>query len=222
MKEKEALDALRELGVLVEGHFVLSSGWHSPFYINKDILLPRIRLTSRFCREIAGRFCGREVETVIGPIMGGAVVARSVASHLSSMDESEVMAVYAEKTARGDSSTIRPSHRQFIVGKKVLVMEDVLTLGLSAGKVVELVRKEGGEVVGVGAIFNRGGDTPKSIIGVRHFFAVININLGCWPESECQLCAEGIPVNTDIGHSQEFLVRKQRRQQRSFKRGAKP
>ena len=96
---------------------------------------------------------------------------------------------------------------KFLPGRRVLVVEDVLTTGGSAKKVVELARAAGGKVIGLGVLCNRGGVTPHDVGDVPQLFALTNIPLEVWMEGDCPLCKQGVPVNTDIGKGREFLAR---------------
>lgn len=96
-------------------------------------------------------------------------------------------------------------------GKKVLIVEDILTTGGTAKKVVEAARKSGGEVIGVSALCNRGGVTKEAIGDVPELFSLTNVQMDAFPEDECPLCKNEIPVNTEIGHGKEFLSRSEQK-----------
>jgi orotate phosphoribosyltransferase len=140
--------ALKESGALLEGHFLLASGRHSQFYVEKFRLLEQPRLTSRLCAEIARRFQDDNIECVIGPVTGGIILAFEVARLLGTR------AVYAERAENGADFTLRRGF-QLKAGEKCLVVEDIVTTGGSAQKVVELVRANGGEVVGCALLVDR-------------------------------------------------------------------
>ena len=95
------------------------------------------------------------------------------------------------------------------VYKRVLVVEDILTTGGSARKVVEAVRAIGGNVVGVGVLCNRGGVTAQDLANVPKLEVLVNISLDAWNEADCPLCKQGVPVNPDVGKGREFLARRQ-------------
>ena len=141
-------EALRESGALLEGHFLLASGRHSAQYIEKFRLLEQPRLTSQLCAEIARRFQNDSIECVVGPVTGGIILAFEVARLLG------VRAVYAERAEDGVNFALRRGF-QLKNGEKCLVVEDIVTTGGSAQKVVELVRENGGEVVGVALLVDR-------------------------------------------------------------------
>ncbi len=121
------------------------------------------------------------------------------------------MGVYAEK-ADDETFVIRRGYDKLVAGKRVLVVEDVLTTGGSAKKVVEAVRAIGGEVIGLGVLCNRGGITPQDVGDVPELFALVNVKLDAWDEEECLRtgpCSKGIPINTDVGKGREYLAKKQ-------------
>lgn len=140
--------ALRASGALLEGHFLLASGRHSHQYIEKFRLLEQPEFTSRLCGEIARRFASDNIECVVGPVTGGIILAFETARHLGTR------AVYAERAEDGKNFALRRGF-QLKPGERVLVVEDIVTTGGSAQKVVELVRQHGGEVVGVGLLVDR-------------------------------------------------------------------
>lgn len=136
---------LRESGAILTGHFLLTSGRHSDVYFEKFRLLERPDVLSRVCAEIA-RNVGQNPDVVAGPTTGGIIVAYEVARQLG------VAGLYVEREEghrvlrRG--ATIQP-------GAKVLVVDDVLTTGVSVREVVDLLRRQGADVVGVGVLIDR-------------------------------------------------------------------
>jgi orotate phosphoribosyltransferase len=218
-------EALAETeAVLTNDHFVYASMRHGPNYINKDAVYPHTVTLSRLCTEIANRFGGDEVDTVVGPAMGGVMLSTWTAYHLSRKDR-PVMGVYAEKEkvqipdpeAKGPEDKERNcyaetgefefnrGYKKFVEGKRVLVVEDILTTGGSVKKVVEAVRKAGGVVVGVCALVNRGGVTPEAV-GVERLEALKEVSLPMYEARECPLCANQVPVNTELGKGKQFLA----------------
>lgn len=148
LSPREIENALRESGALLEGHFLLASGRHSAQYIEKFRLLEQPRLTSRLCAEIARRFGDDGVECVVGPVTGGIILAFEVARILG------VRAVYAERADDGKNFALRRGF-ELKPNEKCLIVEDIVTTGGSAQKVVELVRANGGAVVGVALLVDR-------------------------------------------------------------------
>lgn len=210
MNEQEVLQLLGKVGaVITDSHIVYTSGKHGPAYVNKDAVYPHTAETSRLCRAIAEQFSNRCVEVVIAPAIGGVILSQWTAHHLSEITGREVLGVYAEKSESGDTFVIRRGYDKLVSGKYVLVVEDVVTTGGSARKVIEATREIGGFVIGLGVLCNRGGITPQDVADVPKLFALVNIQLDAWDEADCPLCSQGVPINTTVGKGREFLARKQ-------------
>jgi len=209
MNEQEVLQVLGKVGaVIANSHIVYTSGKHGTAYVNKDAVYPHTAETSRLCRAIAEWFADENVEVVIAPAIGGVILSQWTAHHLSEMNGHEVLGVYAEKSEGGDAFVIKRGYDKLIAGKNVLVVEDVLTTGGSAKKVIEATRAIGGNVIGLGVLCNRGGITPEDVANPPKLFALVSIKLDAWDEAECPLCAQSVPINTDVGKGREYLARK--------------
>jgi orotate phosphoribosyltransferase len=197
----ETLAILERVGAIITGsHIVYTSGRHGSSYINKDALYPHTAETSAVCAHIARPFARAGVEVVAGPTIGGVILAQWVAHHLSAQAASPVLAVYAEEEQRGEECcrVFRRGYGEMLRGRRVLVVEDVLTTGGSARQVVAAVREMQGEVVGVGALCNRGGLTAETL-GVPYFIALVSLALESWEVAACPLCKQDIPINTRVG-----------------------
>ncbi|MDP3734866.1 MAG: phosphoribosyltransferase family protein [bacterium] len=209
MNEKEVWQVLRDVGALItDSHIVYTSLKHGSTYFNKDALYPHTESTSRLSREIANRFANDDVAVVIAPAIGGVILSQWVAHHLSQYTKREVLAVYAEKTENGNGFVIRRGYEKLIPQAHVLVVEDVLTTGASARRVIETTRALGGKVIGLGVLCNRGGVTRHDVGGISKLFGLVNVQLETWNETNCPLCAQHVPINTDVGKGREFLARK--------------
>jgi orotate phosphoribosyltransferase len=206
MDESEILDILQKVGAFRSGHFVGVSGLHLDTYVNKNAMYPYTREMSELCRGIAQKFAGKHIEVVIGPATGGIILSQWVAYHLSELEGREVYGVYADKD--GDGFVIKRGYNDLIKGKNVLVVEDLVTTGGSLRKVIEAVRAEGGTVAGAVAVCNRGDVTASMIGEPPEFVSLLTVELGQWPEAECELCQRGIPINTDVGHGAQYLAAK--------------
>ena len=139
----------------------------------------------------------------------GVILSQWTAHHLTEMNGHEVLGVYAEKSEGGDVFVIKRGYDKLIAGKNVLVVEDVLTTGGSAKKVVEATRAIDGNVIGLGVLCNRGGITPQDVAYIPKLIALVNVKLDAWDEADCPLCEQNVPINTDVGKGREFLARKQ-------------
>ncbi len=183
---------LREAGALLEGHFQLASGRHSPLYIEKFRLLERPPQTDALCRMIADWARSESPELVAGPTTGGIIISYEVARHLG------LRSIFAEKNparpAGGEAgSTGRSFLRGFEIapGDRVLVVDDVLTTGGSVRDVLDAVRRLGGEVIGVAVLVDR--SAGKVDFGTP-FFACLQLDLPTYAPDACPLCEAGVPL----------------------------
>ncbi|MEK7579927.1 MAG: phosphoribosyltransferase family protein [Patescibacteria group bacterium] len=195
-------------GTIKKGHFVYKNGRHGTIYVDAKPLFSNPKAISKLCYQIAERFEMSGVNVVTGPAENGNIVAGWVASHLSRFRLRKVDSVPTIKTLDNDFF-IRPSFRRQIFSRKVLVVEDVLTTGSSARKVVDVVRSLGGNVVGLGALYNRGGKISMGALGVQDSFVLVNVSHQSWSAVDCPQCKNGIPVDLNLDHGREFMMRKQ-------------
>lgn len=156
-----SLDAVLESsGAIMRGHFILSSGRHSDVYIEKFRVLEQPEVNALLCARIAERFKNDMIELVAGPATGGLIVAYETARQLG------CRALYVETEA--GRKTLRRG-AQISPGSRVLLVDDVLTTGLSLKETAEAVRAEGGNLVGAAVLIDRSSEAAQ--IGVPVFGA---------------------------------------------------
>ena len=207
MNEPDVLDVLERVGAFKKGHFVFTSGLHSDTYINKDSVYPYTRETSLLCRAFAEKFADKEIDVVVGPAVGAAILSQWTAHHLSEIRGKNVFGVYADKDGAG-GFILKRGYDKVSAGKRVLVVEDLVTTGGSVKKVVDALRAIGAQVAGVAVLCNR-GNVPKSAVGdPDEFYALVNVELDTWTDGSCPLCERHVPINTDMGHGKEYLAAK--------------
>lgn len=180
--EEEILNIFRQKGALLEGHFLLTSGLHSPKYLQCALVLQYPDLATQLCFNLAGQFRGEEKpDFVIAPALGGIIVAQEVAKALG------VRAIFAER--QEGKLTLR---RGFTInpGEKALVVEDVVTTGGSTKETMRVVIENGGVVVAAGAIIDRSGATAE--FGVP-FKALVTLAIDTFQPKDCPLCQKGVP-----------------------------
>lgn len=215
MDEREVLQRFNNVkAVITDSHIVYTSGKHGSAYINKDAVYPHVRLTSSLCRAIAGHFADERmygIEAVVAPAVGGVILSTWTAHWLEELTGRKALSLYAEKAENG-SFTFNREYDQFVPDRRILAVEDVLTIGGSAKKVIEATRALGGKVLGIGVLCNRGGVTPAELADVPELFALVNVAFDAWDEADCPLCAHGKPVNTQVGKGKEYLARKAQEQ----------
>ncbi|MGE5508702.1 MAG: orotate phosphoribosyltransferase [Chitinophagales bacterium] len=171
-----------ETGALLQGHFKLSSGRHSEVYLEKFAVIQHPEYTTRLCAAVAQEYAGAGVETVIGPLTGGAILAYEVARHLG------VRFLFPERVE--GQMTLR---RGFSVrpGERVLVVEDVVTTGGSVKEVLAMLTGLGAEVVGLASLIDRSGGLATFPVP---FTPLWRVNAVSWAPEECPLCAAGVPL----------------------------
>jgi orotate phosphoribosyltransferase len=189
--DKEVGDLLREVGAWQTGHFLLSSGLHSNEYVQCQKVLQYPRYAKILAEALAKRLRTEELEpdVILGPAMGAVYWSVYVAFAVDSFQEDPVKAAFVERTADGDDFELRRGI-QINEGDKVLVVEDVITTGGSAKKVINLVKNMGAEVVGVGSIIDR----SPGVDFAAPFFPLFKAGLSTYAVKDCPLCHENVPL----------------------------
>jgi len=170
---------LEKTGVLQTGHFLLTSGKHSNKYMQCAKIFQHPDISTEIAKDLAEKYDGYDIDIVIGPAIGGIILAYEVARQL------EVRALFAER-----ENGVMTLRRGFEIkpGSRVLVVEDVITTGGSVKEVIDVVRSAGGEVVGVASVVDRSGG--KAIFDVP-FKSVIRIEIETFEPEDCPLCKSG-------------------------------
>lgn len=175
-------EIFQKSGALLKGHFLLTSGLHSPVYWEKFRVLQFPNYTGQLCQMIASHFRKQEIQVVAGPTTGGIILAFEVARQLG------VRGIFAEK-----EGTERAFRRGFDIGfgERVLIVDDILTTGGSIHEVMAAVNKLGGKIIGIGVLVDR--SEQKLEFGVPLFSCHRAITPTYKPE-DCPLCAAKIPL----------------------------
>lgn len=179
---QEVEGIFRRTGAVLTGHFLLTSGLHSPVYWEKFRILEFPEHAAQLCALMAAHFQGQGVEVVAGPTTGGIILAYEVAKQLG------VRAIYAEKEGEG-----RTFRRGFVLrpGEKVLVVDDILTTGKSVREVLDAVKARGGQVVGIGVLVDRAEQDLQ--LGYPLMSCLRSVTPAYKPEA-CPLCRQGLPL----------------------------
>lgn len=175
----DILEHFRQTNAFLEGHFVLSSGLHSPGYLQCALALQRASDAEDFGKMIADRLRGSEISTVASPAIGGLIIGYAVAQSLDGRF------IWTER--RNGIMTLR---RGFTLepGEKVLVVEDVITTGGSTRECVATLRENGGEVVAAASIIDRSNGTAD--VGVPRV-SLVKIDVPTYSAEDCPMCARG-------------------------------
>jgi orotate phosphoribosyltransferase len=176
------LHLFRRSGALLEGHFRLSSGLHSSGYLQCALVLQDPSTAAALGAAVASRARALTPAVVLSPALGGVIVGHEVARALG------VRAIFAER--QEGRLTLRRGF-QLSPGERVLVVEDVVTTGLSTRETMDVARAAGAQVVGAASLVDRsagaaGLDVP--------FLALLAMDLPTWDPAACPLCAQGVEV----------------------------
>ncbi len=175
-------EIFQKSGALLKGHFLLTSGLHSPVYWEKFRVLQFPNYTEPLCRMIADHFRSQKVQVVAGPTTGGIILAFEVARQLG------VRGIFAEK--EGEERSFR---RGFTVNpdERVLIVDDILTTGSSIREVIAAVKKLRGNIIGIGVLVDRSEQATD--FGFPLFNCHRAATVAYRPE-ECPLCAAKVPL----------------------------
>jgi len=184
--ESPWLGELEACGALTRGHFKLSSGRHSPAYVQCARLLQdprRARWAGQELAEALEAELGRVPGSVLAPAMGAILIGHEVASAWG------VPYRFSERDGEGKMALRRGF--ELPDGEELVIIEDVVTSGRSTWETAELARAHGAEVVAVGSILDRtGGGDPFDV----PFVSLAQLSLPTYEAEECPMCAEGLEV----------------------------
>ncbi|HUP02298.1 MAG TPA: orotate phosphoribosyltransferase [Gemmatimonadota bacterium] len=180
------LDRLRQSGALLEGHFLLSSGFHSPRYVQCARLLQHPSEAQAAGRDLAARLAAAtdaRPDLVVSPAIGGIVLGQEVARALG------CRAIWAERGLNGGLEL----RRGFVIdaGERAIAVEDVITTAGSLRELIGLIERAGGVVGAVATLVDRsGGGIAWEVPAV----SLVRIDAVRHPADQCPQCAAGIPA----------------------------
>jgi len=177
------LEALKDAGAILHGHFQLTSGRHSDTYVQCARVLEDPALTTRLAGAMAAKMADERIDVVAAPAVGGIIIGFAVAQALG------VKFIFSER--QNGEMVFR---RSFSIepGQRVLVVEDVVTTGGSVAEVVALVKAAGGEVAAVTSIIDRGGEKA---FGER-YLPLLRLEVESVEPAGCAQCAAGTPIDS--------------------------
>ena len=150
MKTEDVLNVFREAGALLEGHFILSSGRRSPVFLQKALVFSQPDKSAALCEALAPKLQAAfgQIDVVVGPAMGGVIPSYELARHLG------CRAIYAE---RPEGEFVLRRGFEIKAGERALIVEDIVTTGLSFRETVTALQSEAGEIVGGACFIDRSG-----------------------------------------------------------------
>ncbi|GLK49859.1 orotate phosphoribosyltransferase [Brevundimonas intermedia] len=184
MNTQDVLNEFRDAGALREGHFVLSSGLHSPVFLQKNLVFMQTDRCERLCKALADKIVATvgSVDVAISPAVGGIIPGYETARHLG------VPSMYVER--EGGQFKLR---RGFSVepGQKVVMVEDIVTTGLSSRECIAAIQAAGGEVVAAACIVDRSGG--KADVGVP-LIALASLEVPAYPADALPAELAALPI----------------------------
>ena len=171
MTNDEVLEEFRQAGALREGHFVMSSGLHTGVFLQKNLVFMHPERSERLCRALAAAITAHvgEVDICVSPAVGGIIPGYETARHLG------VPSIYVER--EGGALRFRRGF-SLTPGARVVMVEDIVSTGLSSRECVEAIRAAGGEVVCAACIVDRSGGRADS--GAQ-MIALARLDVPAWP-----------------------------------------
>lgn len=184
MRLDEVMEEFRAVGALREGHFVLSSGLHSPVFLQKNLVFAHPERCERLCKALAERVRAEigEIDIVVSPAMGGVIPGYETARQLG------VPALYVERVE--GSFALRRGFR-LEPGQRVLMVEDIVTTGLSSRECISAIREAGGNVVAAACVVDRSGG--KVDVGVP-LVALARMSVPAYPADQLPPELAAIPI----------------------------
>ncbi len=179
MNSTQILEHFHQTNALLEGHFVLSSGLHSPKYLQCALALQNPADAEKFGQAIAEKLGGEKFDAVASPAIGGLIIGYEVARAL------KIPFLWSER--ENGVMTVRRGFR-VQQDEKFLVVEDVITTGGSTRECIEALEKLGARVMGAASIVDRSNGAAE--VGVSRV-ALISLDVPSYKSTDCPLCGKG-------------------------------
>jgi orotate phosphoribosyltransferase len=183
MTEDQVKELFLKTNAIMEGHFLLTSGLHSPMYVEKFNVLQHPKYTEQLCQALAEKFADQNIETVVGPVTGGILLAHEVGKALGTR------AIFTER--ENGKMAFRRGFK-LAPGERVLIVEDIVTTGGSVKEVIDVVLESGAIPVGVGLLVDRSGG--KIDFGTVPYQALLHLDVTTYAPETCPLCQNNVPM----------------------------
>ncbi len=179
MNSEQILEYFRQTDALLEGHFILSSGLHSPKYLQCALALQYPFDAAKFGAAIAENYVGENIQTVASPAIGGLIIGYEVAKALN------VRFIWTER--ENGAMTLR---RGFSIkeNERILVIEDVITTGGSTRECIAALEKHGANIVAAASIIDRSNGAAN--VSVPRI-SLVSLKVPSYQLEDCPLCANG-------------------------------
>lgn len=214
--QKETFKILAETNAFIKnGHFVYQAGYHCRDYVAKDRITLNPLAIDEVGRMLADLIKDYDIDTVAVPAIGGVVLGHVVAKYLSHFKNKLINSIFVERVGKKNKNNIYKyevtrCHGEYVYGKNVAVLEDIMNSGATVKNVITSVENAGGKVTTVGVVRNRGGLKAKDFGSNITLTNLSVINLEIYDPDNCPLCVSKIPINIIYGHGKEFLENKKK------------
>jgi orotate phosphoribosyltransferase len=219
MSQGKALGLLENTGAVLSGHFCLTrkeaptgkpDGWfHSRLYVNKATVCTYPFIAMQIAEAMIDPFLDDSIEIIASPAVG-AVALGAYAALAFESETPSIRFVYAERKGEGGKMSLERGFAETVKGRRVLVVEDIITSGGSVIETIKAVEAAGGYPVGVSVLWNRGGTKAQEEVfsnlrGGGTFFSLIQKEITTNHWTECPECALGVPLDMRVGKAMDFL-----------------
>jgi orotate phosphoribosyltransferase len=176
MNEKEALKIFQKENAYLTGHFLLSSGLHSPNYMQCALVLQKPWVAEKLCKDLAKKMRGHRFDAVIGPALGGMIVSYEMGRAL------KVRSLFAERV---DGSFVLRRGFSIKKNERLLVVEDVITTGKSIYEVIDLVEGMGAKIEAVASVVDR---SDGAAVFTQDFYSLLKLHIKTYRPEDCPIC----------------------------------
>lgn len=190
---ERTLELFKESGALLKGHFLLSSGRHSDGYVQCAKLIMHPKKCQEVAEIMASKLTGQSFDLVVGPAMGGIIIAYEVARALG------LPAIFTERV--DGKMTLRRGF-QIKPGMKILIVEDVVTTAKSSMESAKVIEDLGGEVTALASIVDRTGGKKIPL----PLYSAIKLDIQTFAAQDCPLCAQNLALVKPGSRSQKLSL----------------
>lgn len=173
MKQKNVLKEFEKAGALLKGHFVLSSGLHSPMFLQKALVFMHPKRTAKLCKALAAKVSAAidldKIDAIVSPAVGGIIPGYETARYLG------VPAMYVE---RENGEFVVRRGFPLTKGMRVLMVEDIVTTGVSSRECIAAIRATGARVIAAACLIDRSGGKAK--VGVK-LISLAQVDIPAYP-----------------------------------------
>ncbi len=200
MTENEIKELFLKTNAFLEGHFLLSSGLHSPYYIQCAKVLQYPFYAEKLCKALIKKIKSHDIDidVVIGPALGAVIVSYECAYQASKAYSKHIRGIFAERDKQDNDKLKLRRGFEIKPGEKVLVVEDVITTGKSTRETIDLVKVYGGNIVAVASLIDRRPEKLDYFVDNNKdkypFFTLWKLEIPTYQPENCPLCKEGLPL----------------------------